>query len=58
MKYMTEFLILAFCSISLTITQAADLKTYKDVYDRNLEEIVLGHGPKMAELHQQYIKAL
>jgi formylglycine-generating enzyme required for sulfatase activity len=44
------------CAISTT--QAADLKSYKDVYDKNLEEIILGHGPKAVGLQEQYGKAL
>lgn len=43
---------------AISISPAADLKTYKDVYDKSLEEIVLGHGPKLQELQQQYAKSL
>ena len=49
---------LMFLAVSAIAVQAADLKSYKDVYDRNLEELVLGHGPKLVEIGQQYGKAL
>jgi formylglycine-generating enzyme required for sulfatase activity len=49
---------LTLLAVSTVVVQAADLKSYKDVYDNNLEEIVLGHGPRLAELGQQYLKSL
>ena len=37
---------------------AADLKTYKDVYQKNSEDILQSYQPKFAEIQQQYQESL
>lgn len=48
----------AFSVISAVLVEAADLPAYKDVYNKNLEEIILSHGPKLAAVDQQYAKSI
>lgn len=42
----------------VALLNAADFKTYKDVYDKNMEEILLSRAPQDMELKQEYGKAL
>ncbi|MDD4871908.1 MAG: hypothetical protein PHR77_15225 [Kiritimatiellae bacterium] len=37
---------------------SADLRTYKDTYDKNLGDIVTEHGMSLATLRAKYVKAL
>ena len=47
-----------FALLSLFPVQAADLKIYSDVYQKNSEEIRQSFQPKFDDLQQQYQKAL
>ena len=44
--------------ISAALASAKDLKTYKATYEKEMGILILSHGMKMAELGQQYTKAL
>ena len=39
------------------IASAKDLATYKAVYEKSMEEIILSHGMRMADVGQQYTKS-
>jgi len=57
----TLFLALTVCAISalcLSSVWAADLKTFKEVYQKNSEETLQSYQPKFAALQQQYLKSL
>jgi len=47
-----------FSLLCLLPVLSADLKTYKDVYQKNTEEILQSCQPKFADLQQQYQKSL
>ncbi len=50
--------ICAFAFLSLLSVQGADLKTYKDVYEKESQEILESFKPKFDGLQQQYQKSL
>jgi formylglycine-generating enzyme required for sulfatase activity len=57
----TLFLALTVCVVSafcLSSVWAADLKTFKEVYQKNSDETLQSYQPKFASLQQQYQKSL
>ena len=44
--------------LSAGLGTAADLKTYRDTYEKALEQIILSHGMELTELKHKYLKAL
>jgi len=44
--------------ISAGIVSAKGLKTYKAIYKKNMEKIILSHGMNMTDLRHQYTKTL
>lgn len=53
-------IILTFTAVVIATGYAwgADLATYRGIYEKKMEAIVLEHGTKMTDLGQQYAKAL
>lgn len=42
----------------VTALLAADINTYRDTYDKQMEEIVLTHGANIIKLNQSYENSL
>ena len=55
MRHITAAVVLMIMAASAS---ASDLKTYKAIYDKELETIVLAHGMQMTELGRGYANAL